>query len=146
MTASLCKEQNSLHIQEETEIDYANKSISTLLIVDDSPLIVKSLTELLEDNAAITSILSCGTYNKAIDLISICNPVAVLLDIDLPDKSGITLLKYIKTFNLGITAIVVTNQSDELYKGLCLELGAYCFLDKSNDFDKLPGLIASLIQ
>jgi DNA-binding NarL/FixJ family response regulator len=79
-------------------------------------------------------------------LLPICKPVAVLLDINLPDKSGIALLKYIITFYPDIRVIMVTNQSDYLCKNLCLEIGAHYFLDKSNDFEKLQALIASIIQ
>jgi DNA-binding NarL/FixJ family response regulator len=145
MNANFCTGQCILQIQEVPVTSYVNKAATSLLIVDDSPLIVKNLMELLESIAAITSIVSCGTYTKAIDLLPIHNPIAVLLDINLPDKSGINLLKYIKTSYPEITVIIVTNQSDEFYKLLCLELGARYFLDKSNDFEKIPALIASII-
>ena len=146
MNANSCHGQQHLPLQEGPVIACTNKASTTVLIVDDSPLIVKNLVELLKDIPSISSIESCGTYNKAIDLLPIYKPVAVLLDIDLPDKSGIILLKNIKTFHPEITAIVVINQSNDFYKNLCLEIGAHYFLDKSNDFEKLPALIASIIQ
>src|SRR5690242_19422016 len=75
----------------------ANKAISAL-IVDDSPLIAEKIMELLEEVPAITSFKSCGTYSEAVAVLPVFNPAVILLDINLPDKSGIILLKHIKTF------------------------------------------------
>src|SRR4051794_31745490 len=91
-------EQRPIPIPEEPVATYSNKASQGLLIVDDSPLIVKSMKELLEDIAGITSIESCGMYCEAINLLSTFNPAVVLLDINLPGKNGIVLLKYIRTF------------------------------------------------
>src|SRR4051794_10233783 len=116
MNTKSCTGQHNMHTQEEPLTSYANKAATSVLIVDDSPLVVKKLIELLEDIESLTSIESCGTYTMAIDLISICSPETILLDINLSDKSGVILLKYIKTFYPEITVIIVTNQSDECYK------------------------------
>ena len=146
MNADNYIKQHSLYIQEEHVTTGINKVTNGLLIVEDSPLIVKSMIELLEDVAGIAFIESCGTYSEAISLLSTYNPAVVLLDINLPDKNGIVLLKYIKTFYPETTVIMVTNQNEDLYKNICLEIGAHCFLDKSNDFEKLPLLVATVVQ
>jgi DNA-binding NarL/FixJ family response regulator len=139
-------DRHSLHIQEKPVTTYINKATKKLLIVEDSPLIIKSIMELLEDVEGITSIESCGTYAEAISLLSTYNPAVVLLDINMPDKNGIVLLKYIKTFYPEITVIMVTNQNEDFYKNICLEIGAHYFLDKSNDFETLPKLVATVVQ
>ena len=139
-------EQHKLYIQEEHATTGINRATKGVLIVEDSPLIVKSMIELLEDVVGIASIKSCGTYSEAICLLSTYNPAVVLLDINLPDKNGIVLLKYIKTFYPEIIIIMVTNHNEEFYKNICLEVGAHYFLDKSNDFETLPALVAAVVQ
>src|SRR5947209_2024369 len=106
----------------------------TVLIVDDSRLIVTKITELLEDVKTITSLRACGSYAHAIRLINSIKPGVALLDINLPDKSGIDLLKYLKRHSPATTVIMFSNQSSDYYKSLCFKMGAHHFLDKSNDF------------
>jgi DNA-binding NarL/FixJ family response regulator len=146
MNADYYIELHSLYIQEQPVTTYINKATKGLLIVEDSPLIVKSMIELLEDVAGIASLESCGTYSEAVSLLSSCNPAVVLLDINLSDKSGIGLLKYLKTVYPEITVIMVTNQNENYYKNICLEIGAHYFLDKSNDFETLPALLATVVR
>ncbi|TKK69936.1 response regulator [Ilyomonas limi] len=146
MNIHYCTGHFTLYVKEAPANTYTGKPAKPLLIVDDSPLIVKKISEWLEEVEGITSIESCGTYARAVDLLAVCKPAVVLLDVNLPDKSGIVLLKHIKALYPGTTVIMVTNQGDDFYKNLCLESGAHYFLDKSNDFEKLPALVASIIQ
>lgn len=117
----------------------------TVLIVDDSPLIIAKIVELLEDIEAITSVKTCGTYSDAVDMIDTYRPLLVLLDINLPDKNGIELLRYIKSNLPKIIVIMVTNQSSEYYKKLCFKMGADHFVDKSKDFEQLTSLVTSFL-
>ena len=116
----------------------------TVLIVDDSPLIVTKVTELLEDFNSITALKTCGSYAHAVREIEIKHPKVALLDINLPDKSGIELLKYVKAKSPETTIIMFTNQSSDYYRKLCFNMGAHYFLDKSQDFDNIPMILSTL--
>ncbi|HTD94929.1 MAG TPA: response regulator, partial [Chitinophagaceae bacterium] len=70
----------------------------------------------------------------------------VLLDISLPGKSGINLLQKIKELNWKCQVIMVTNHSDPSYREECQRLGAKFFLDKTNEFDRVSGIIDSFSQ
>lgn len=115
-----------------------------VLIVDDSPLIIEKITELLEDIKSITHLISCGTYAHALVLLNELKPDVAILDVNLPDGSGIEMLKYLKSKNSETTVIMCTNQGSDHYRELLIKLGANFFIDKSKDFEKLPSLIASL--
>ncbi len=112
-----------------------------LLIVDDSELMITKIIELLEDVDCIGSIDSCGTYSDAINKIDRFRPDMVLLDIHLPDKSGLLLLRHIKFVYPGTIVIMVTNLHDDFYKQLCFQLGASDYIDKSNNIETLVELI-----
>jgi DNA-binding NarL/FixJ family response regulator len=116
----------------------------TVLIVDDSSLIIDKILELLADLKTITKVEACGTYAHAVKAINNFIPDIVILDINLPDKSGIELLKYLRSKNTITTVIMCTNQSGDNYRDMVTKLGANFFLDKSKDFEKLPSLITSL--
>jgi DNA-binding NarL/FixJ family response regulator len=70
-------------------------------------------------------------------------PDMILLDIHLPDRSGIELLKEILNTTSQITIIMVTNKASQYYRELCFGLGAHHFIDKSKEFEMIPSIIES---
>lgn len=115
----------------------------TILIVDDTPLIVKRETEMLRELKGIGSILQAGSFSEAITVLKETVPDIILLDIHLPDKSGIELLQVLKSEYPTVAVIMLTNQGNGSYKDLCRRLGADYFIDKSKEFDLIPDIIAN---
>ncbi|NCU06241.1 MAG: response regulator, partial [Chitinophagaceae bacterium] len=73
------------------------------------------------------------------------NPQIALLDINLPGKSGIDILNYIKEKNTGCRVVMITNHAFDSYRKKCIELGAEHFLDKSSDFEKIPTILGEML-
>jgi CheY-like chemotaxis protein len=115
-----------------------------ILLVDDSILIIERITEILKDLETLASISRVQRYSEALAFLQQQRPDIVLLDINLPDISGIELLRYLKKTDPGIVVIMFSNQANEYYKDLCKKVGADFFIDKSKGYDQLPGIIASL--
>jgi DNA-binding response OmpR family regulator len=107
-----------------------------LLIVDDSDLLQARLsTALLEwDNKL--SLMQAFSYKEAREKFSPFSPDTVVLDISLPDGSGINLLKLFKKEQPEVNVIMFTNYPTTEFKKSCLDLGADYFLEKSC-FNKL---------
>jgi len=116
----------------------------TILIVDDSSIIIKRVTGIIKDLNNAGTILHAANYTKAVQLINEFAPRIILLDIHLPGKSGVEILRHVKEKQLPITVIMLTNQSEEYYKTLCKEIGADYFVDKSSGFEEIPGIIHSI--
>ena len=115
-----------------------------ILIVDDSILIIERVTEILKDLETVSSITQVHSYSEASVALEYVRPDVVLLDINLPDRNGIELLRYLKKTYPGITVIMFSNQGNEYYRDLCQKIGADFFVDKSRGFELLPGIISSL--
>ena len=115
-----------------------------VLIVDDSPIVIERLKDMLS-GLNLGSLIYCGSYSEAVELLNNKQPDITILDIHLPDKNGIELLRYIKKMHSEITVIMLSNQSTEHYKKLCKTLGAEYFVDKSIEFDMVPGLVSSFL-
>ncbi len=116
-----------------------------IMIVDDSPIIVRNISELIDEvRDGVLSIQGCYNYAEALISLHSFKPNVVLLDIDLPDRSGIELLQYIKKHFEATIVLMVTNQDHQYYKTLCYNLGADYFFDKSNDFHQIPDVIGSI--
>jgi DNA-binding response OmpR family regulator len=85
------------------------------------------------------------SYTEALSRIELKHYDVIVLDIHLGSKSGIDILRYISNLkSLNATVIMLTNDTEEGTKELCLNLGADYFLSKFDEFDKLPNLISKL--
>jgi DNA-binding NarL/FixJ family response regulator len=115
-----------------------------ILIVDDNMRFIERMIALLDDITGIGYVNIANEYQEACRAIIREKPDLVLLDINLPGKNGIEVLKKIKEHDLNCKVIMLTNHADEYYKQLCNELGADHFLDKSHDFARVPGIIREM--
>ena len=78
----------------------------TILIVDDEPSIVQSLSGLLTDEGF--EVTTAGNGYEALQQIEAIVPDLVLLDIWMPGIDGLETLKEIKKSNPGIHVIMIT--------------------------------------
>ena len=117
----------------------------TILIVDDSLLITERLQAMLEGLENIGPVGCAGDYPSALQLMLAAPPDIVLLDINLPGKSGLDLLRHIKGKYPSILVVMLTNQSGDFYRNICKKLGADYFIDKSKEFEDIPVLLSSLL-
>jgi DNA-binding NarL/FixJ family response regulator len=117
----------------------------SLFIVDDSPLIIERLLGMLEGLLSPEQITFAGSYGEALSLFAPSPPDILLLDVHLPDRSGVELLRVVRKRYPATTVIMISNQSDESYRSVCAALGALRFLDKSTEFEEIPELIMSLL-
>lgn len=107
-----------------------------MLIVDDSVLLqtlVKDSLHKVDKELSIGQAFNC---EEAVELIASFRPETVILDIALPDGSGIDILRMIKQGNNGIEVIMFTSYPTGEFKNSCMELGADHFFNKS-DLDEL---------
>ena len=118
--------------------------MKTVYIVDDSILIRERLMEMLSGLTDTRVIGETGDPLEALDGILILHPDIVILDVQLPGKSGIELLKDIQSAGIRTHVIILTNYAYPQYERECLEAGADFFLSKVRDFDLLPSILHSM--
>ncbi len=116
----------------------------TILIVDDSSLIVTRLINMLHELPHLEWVKEAGNYTDGLELLNAFNPGILLLDINLPDKSGIELLRICKESHPATKVIMITNQANEHYRKLCIKLGADYFIDKSKEFEQIAEKITDM--
>lgn len=117
-----------------------------VLIVEDSLLIAKKMKLLLAPLEFIDLAGIAQNYDEAVSILEVMVPDVIILDIQMPGKSGIELLTEVKLRHLKSRVIVFTNHSDPYFRNLCNQLGADFFLDKSTEFEKIPVLLDFLLQ
>ena len=115
----------------------------TVLIVDDSTMFTQRVSCLLHD-CNLHPVLQAHDYEKASEWLLKTKIDLVLLDISLPGKSGIELLKLIRK-NYPVTKVLmISNHANEYYKQVCLSIGADYFFDKSLDFEQMTQKVQQL--
>jgi CheY-like chemotaxis protein len=113
----------------------------TILIVDDNMNFVNRMIGMLEELDNITEINVAENFDEATRMLMQQTPDVALLDINLPGKNGLSLLKKIRQTLPECKVIMITNHADEYYRQQCKELGADYFLDKTIEFGLVPGII-----
>jgi two-component system chemotaxis response regulator CheY len=115
-----------------------------VLVVDDSIAVAERLTNILYGMESVRLVLYAADYDNAMELLNHCNIPFVLLDINLPGKNGIAILRAIRKTGHQAKVMMISNQDNSYYRDLCGSLGASYYFDKSDDFDKIPYIITQL--
>jgi two-component system response regulator NreC len=101
-----------------------------LLLVDDHAVVRSGLRMLLEGEADVEIAGEAGTAREALDLLARLHPDVVLMDIGLPDLSGIDATREIKSLHPEIAIVALTIHEDEEYFFKMLEAGASGYVPK----------------
>jgi len=101
-----------------------------VLLVDDHPVVRTGLRFVLEQDGRILVIGEAGRGRDAVQLAAEMRPDIVLMDINLPDISGLEATKLIKSSDPGIRVLVLSLHKDVEYVIGMLEAGADGYLVK----------------
>jgi DNA-binding NarL/FixJ family response regulator len=118
----------------------------SVFIADDSLIVREHLVTMLDELAGIEIVGQAGSVAETIKAIGLLQPEVVILDIRLPDGSGIDVLQNIKRGEPAPIVIILTNYPFPGYRQKCLQAGADFFLDKSTEFDQIPQLFERFKQ
>lgn len=117
-----------------------------VFIADDSLIVREHLITLFDELAGVQIVGQAGNVVEAISGIRHLQPEVVILDIRMPDGSGIEVLQSIKQGEAAPIVIILTNYPYPGYRQRCLNAGADFFLDKSTEFEQIPKLFERLKQ
>ena len=106
-----------------------------LLLVDDEREFVQTLSERL----LMRDVGSAVAYDgeSALHLIDEEEPEVMILDLKMPGIDGIEVLKKVKNSRPEIEVIILTGHGSEEDRRVCMELGAFAYLQKPVDIDVL---------
>ncbi|MDA1129682.1 MAG: response regulator [Chloroflexi bacterium] len=108
---------------------------SKIMVVDDEPRMLSTITVILED--AGYDVYGVDDGYKAIELASSENFSLVFMDINLPGMDGLEAFRQVKSFSPGTPVIMMTGYSVEDLIRQALEEGAYTVLYKPFNVDRL---------
>ncbi len=101
-----------------------------LLLVDDHAVVRSGLRMLLENQAGLEIVGEAGTGHEALALVKELQPNIVLMDIGLPDMSGIEVTRQIKQQWPAVAIVALTIHEDEEYFFKMLQAGVSGYVPK----------------
>ena len=108
-----------------------------VLIVDDHPLLRQAVKHVIEGLFPLWKIREASTGKQALDIL-LPEPVSLaVLDIMLPDQSGLELLKRIKQLRPSLPCLMLSMHNEPRYAELSLCFGASGYLTKDTGSDEL---------
>jgi CheY-like chemotaxis protein len=117
-----------------------------VLIVDDSPLLRERLKILISEVEGVFVIGESENAQSALESVDSLKPDLVVLDINLPDSSGITVLKTIKARKQAPVVMMLTNFPYPQYRQKCIDYKADYFFCKATDLDHVTETLERIIQ
>ncbi|MGR3219443.1 MAG: sigma-54-dependent transcriptional regulator [Candidatus Anammoxibacter sp.] len=115
----------------------------TVLIVDDDPDTVDVLHGFLTDRY---NILTANTGAEALKIVDTESPDLMLLDIDLPDISGIDVLERLKKSSSETTTLIVSGTGNIKSAVKAMQLGAYNYIEKPPDYEEVRTVVKKIIE
>jgi DNA-binding NarL/FixJ family response regulator len=117
-----------------------------VFIADDSPLIRERLRDMLTEISNVDVVGEAEHGGEARDYILQLKPDIAILDIRMPNRMGIDVLRDIKQNLPDLKVIMLTNYPYPHFQRRCEEEGADYFFDKSTEFEKVSYVVQQLVS
>ena len=116
-----------------------------VLIVDDHPMMRTGLAQLIDNEPDLKVCAEADNAGQALQMVGKQNFDLILLDISLPDKNGVELIKDILAQKPGLPILVVSMHDELLYAERVLRAGARGYIMKQEGGKKLLHAIRQVL-
>jgi DNA-binding NarL/FixJ family response regulator len=117
-----------------------------ILITDDHPNVRRGLRELLTDSFPGTEFSEACNGDEVFAQLLLLLPDLMLLDINMPGRSGFEVLKDLRKSYPFLPVIMVSVQPENQYAMRCLQAGATAYINKSNAPEDLVPAIKKILE
>lgn len=115
------------------------------LIVEDHPIVREWLKTALLHSFERAEVAEAESAREAISLLPRKRWDAILLDINLPDRSGTDLLRDLRSIAPDAPVLVFTGKAEDTVGRLVMKAGASGFLPKTSSVDEIKGAIKRIL-
>ncbi len=117
-----------------------------ILLVDDHPLMRRGQADLLNREPDLVVCGEAGTAREAMEAIPKLQPDLVLVDMALPDKDGLELIKDIQAIHPGLPVLAMSMQDESLYAARVLRAGGRGYVMKAEGPERLAAAIRMVLH
>lgn len=131
-------------LQTRILLSRASANMPRLLIVDDDPDVIYSLEKSLSSESL--DIFTTGTATQGIDFVRRQRPDAVILDVRLPDMSGLEAFDQLREIDSRLPVVIITAFATTETAIEAMKRGAFEYLLKPVDLHQLREVVAAAIE
>ncbi|HTT82593.1 MAG TPA: response regulator transcription factor [Rhizomicrobium sp.] len=122
-----------------------NKRVSKVFLVDDHPLVREWLTTLLNHLADLQVCGEASGAEKALEGMRATQPDIAIIDLALPEGSGLALIKSIKAEFPGIAVVVLSMHDERFYAERAFRAGARGYVMKGESTSSIAAAIRDVL-
>ncbi|MGB5834835.1 MAG: response regulator transcription factor [Thiohalocapsa sp.] len=105
-------------------------SVSTVLIVDDHPLVREGLKGLIAEEPDLSVCAETGSMRQAQEIVRESHPDIVIVDLSLEDGNGLELIRRLKSHYPQIKMLVCSMHDESLFAERAINTGAHGYINK----------------
>ena len=121
-----------------------HQGATRVLLVDDHPLFRAGLRRLLEGDGQLAVVAEAGTAAEALTQLRLAVPDLVVLDISLPDGSGVDLLDTLRAQRPDLAVLFLSAHPESGFALPLLRAGAQGYLEKHSPPDRILEAIRTI--
>lgn len=118
--------------------------VTRLMIVDDHRVLSELLTEALTAREDIAVVGTAGTAAEALRIVKTLRPDVVLLDYDLPDADGVSLIGPILELSPESQVLMLTSYTDRVILSEAIDAGCAGFITKRSSTDEVAAAVLAV--
>jgi len=115
--------------------------MTRLLIIDDHAVVRQGLVQAFKE-AGFAAIETAGTLQQARAKIAAFNPEAIIIDLNLPDGSGLEIVHWVRKLSAEIAIIILSLNDPAQFIKIARNSGANAYLSKSQSMQEIISSVA----
>lgn len=116
-----------------------------LLIAEDQSMLRDAMATLLLMEDSAESVLQAKNGKEAIDLISTNNIDVAILDVEMPEATGLDVLEYIRSNNIDCKVVIVTTFKRMGYFERAIKNNVDAYVLKDRSIDELMKTVSNVL-
>jgi DNA-binding NarL/FixJ family response regulator len=114
--------------------------MTRLLIIDDHAVVRQGLVQAFKENG-FTSIETAGSVKEARSKIAAFKPGAVIVDLNLPDGSGLEIVQWVRKHSADTAIIILSLNDPTQFVKIARSSGANAYLSKSQSMQEIMSAV-----
>jgi len=120
--------------------------MANILIADDHPMVRAGLRQFLDGDRNVSEIGEAGSGTETLDLLRSGNWDLVILDINMPDRGGLDILRHVRASYPHVKVLVVSAFPERQYAINVLKAGASGYVPKESASEELLKAIRTALM
>src|SRR5262245_51216632 len=114
------------------------------VVVDDHSMVRAGLIKILKEESDIEVLAEASGYSELATCLKSVSPDVILMDISMPGKNGLEIVKELKQTNPEIKVLILSMHPEERFSVRAIKAGALGYVSKESAADELVRAIRQI--